>query len=420
MRIGVIGGGIAGLASSWILQSRHEVTLYDRADVVGGHARSISVVQDGATVYVETGFKYFFKRSHPHLLALLRLLRLTPREYPSSLAIVQGAGQSTLVLPPGSLRQWLRLARSPRNLRRVSWLNRFVRSGGDLFKGQDWSLSLGEYLRTIGVPQGLSEEFLLPTVAASWGARPADMANFPAYCVLKLLHLASGERSTYLELDGGISSYIDALKRQMPSVNFCLGADVTYLVRDGAGFHLTNERGEARRFDQLVLATSARDASSLLRDIPQARSWHDILSRFRHFDTTIAIHGDPSLMPPRRSDWALINIFLERRDRPRMTEWSGCRQGVPVFRTWLPPGTAPSLNLHHVRQFHHLLVTRESSELQRHLAQMQGHGGIWVAGMYTTGADNHDSALQSAMLVGRALAPTSPNLQKLQRAVRGE
>lgn len=40
-RIAVIGGGIAGLASGWILQSRHQVRLFEATPELGGHAHTM-------------------------------------------------------------------------------------------------------------------------------------------------------------------------------------------------------------------------------------------------------------------------------------------------------------------------------------------------------------------------------------------
>ena len=42
MKIGVIGSGISGLSAALFLQSKHEVTLYEKNASVGGRARRLS------------------------------------------------------------------------------------------------------------------------------------------------------------------------------------------------------------------------------------------------------------------------------------------------------------------------------------------------------------------------------------------
>jgi hypothetical protein len=65
-------------------------------------------------------------------------------------------------------------------------------------------------------------------------------------------------------------------------------------------------------------------------------------------------------------------------------------------------------------------MTRENARWQRHIAALQGAAGLWVTGMYTVDIDNHESALLSALVPARALAPQSPNLARLLQAVPGD
>ena len=62
----------------------------------------------------------------------------------------------------------------------------------------------------------------------------------------------------------------------------------------------------------------------------------------------------------------------------------------------------------------------ETIELQRRIAGLQGRAGLWLVGMYAVDVDNHESALLSAVPLARALAPDSPNLQRLLGAVPGD
>lgn len=40
MKIGIIGGGAAGLVSAWLLEEHFEVILFEKLDRLGGHART--------------------------------------------------------------------------------------------------------------------------------------------------------------------------------------------------------------------------------------------------------------------------------------------------------------------------------------------------------------------------------------------
>ncbi|MCA0188900.1 MAG: FAD-dependent oxidoreductase, partial [Proteobacteria bacterium] len=73
-RIAVIGSGIAGLASAWLLSRDHEVVLFEAGDYLGGHTHTVDVQVDGRQFPVDTGFLVFNRRTYPNLCALFSLL----------------------------------------------------------------------------------------------------------------------------------------------------------------------------------------------------------------------------------------------------------------------------------------------------------------------------------------------------------
>ena len=43
MKIAVVGAGISGLASAWLLKQHHEVTLFEAGDYIGGHTHTVDI-----------------------------------------------------------------------------------------------------------------------------------------------------------------------------------------------------------------------------------------------------------------------------------------------------------------------------------------------------------------------------------------
>jgi predicted NAD/FAD-binding protein len=416
MRVAIIGAGVAGMATAWFLQHGHEVTLFDREAHLGGHALTCPVSVRGHRIHAETGPRFFWDASYPYVVALFRLLGLRLTWCEMRLAFFHRARRHTLVLPPRSLRQVLSLVRSPRMLRHVLSLQRLSQAAHAVSLGRDWSQPMSQYLQQNGYPAAFGREFLYPFLAACWGAPLEAIHAFPAYSLMKGLQPARERRSGSYEIDGGTAAYMRAFGGELTRVDIRLGVGVRR-IRHAGGFHIEDERGRERRFDQVVIATSSRDAVELLSGLPLADELLAILRRFRHFPTEIVVHGDPSFMPPRRADWANINVFDEG-DHAWMTDWSGWRHGLPVFRTWMPPRRAPPTPLYQRRRFQHLIMTPENITLQRRIAGLQGRAGLWLVGMYAVDVDNHESALLSAIPPARALLPESPNLRRLLSVVR--
>jgi predicted NAD/FAD-binding protein len=74
MKIAVVGAGISGLGTAWMLARRHEVSLFEAADYLGGHSNTVDMVLDGRRVPVDTGFIVYNEHNYPNLTRLFAAL----------------------------------------------------------------------------------------------------------------------------------------------------------------------------------------------------------------------------------------------------------------------------------------------------------------------------------------------------------
>ena len=73
-KIAVIGSGISGLASAYLLQKRFDVTLYEAGSYFGGHTNTVDIEVEGIKQAVDTGFLVFNHKTYPNLIALFKEL----------------------------------------------------------------------------------------------------------------------------------------------------------------------------------------------------------------------------------------------------------------------------------------------------------------------------------------------------------
>src|SRR3954454_4845931 len=59
VRIAVVGTGIAGLATAWLLNRRHAVTVFEAETRVGGHSHTVQVRAGEHDIPVDTGFMVY-------------------------------------------------------------------------------------------------------------------------------------------------------------------------------------------------------------------------------------------------------------------------------------------------------------------------------------------------------------------------
>ena len=65
MRIAIVGTGVAGPAAADGLHPQHEVTLFEAARHIGGHAHTVEVELAGRGYPVDTGFMVYNRRNYP-------------------------------------------------------------------------------------------------------------------------------------------------------------------------------------------------------------------------------------------------------------------------------------------------------------------------------------------------------------------
>jgi predicted NAD/FAD-binding protein len=412
MRIGIIGAGVSGMTAAWLLQHDHEVTLIDAAPRLGGHVETIPIVAEGRTVHGELGARFFFDSAYPYFWRCCACSRCRStgalRRFPSrtspgrtpwcSAALAAACGVTAAFAParpPPALAASLDRGAARRAARR------------------DFSITFRHYLASRGYPTSFGPELAYPFLAACWGAPLHQLPDFPVYSLLK--GMPSGERAGFYEIPGGMARYVQAFGAELTRVEVRLGV-AARRVELGQDFQVEDASGARHHFDRLIVATSARDAAELLRSVPAAAAMRAAVATFRHFETEIVLHGDPAFMPPDPRDWCHNNLFLEG-EAAWMSDWQGLGAGAPVFRTWLPKGRAAPRPLYGRRSFHHLVMSPENAVLQRRIAALQGALGLWVTGMYAVDVDNHESALLSALVPARVLAPRAPNLARLLGAV---
>ena len=79
--VAVIGSGVAGIVSAYLLDKKYSVTLIEANDYLGGHTNTIEVNQADKTEYIDTGFIVFNKVNYPLFTSFLEKLNVSYQDF---------------------------------------------------------------------------------------------------------------------------------------------------------------------------------------------------------------------------------------------------------------------------------------------------------------------------------------------------
>jgi len=418
VRIAVVGSGISGAASAWLLSRSHEVHLFEREPRLGGHTHTVPAARpDGSTVSVDTGFIVYNEATYPLLVRLFDELGVMTQPSDMSWSLrcercdLEYAGSARgLVAQPSNLA-------SPGYLRMLADLARFNRLARRIVADpRPSTLTIGRFLDVAGFGHDLRAHYLLPMAAAIWSSGTEVIEQLPLDTLLRFFdnHGLLGVRShhAWRTVVGGTSSYLAPLTAPYRE-RIHTGHPVVAVRRDRDGVRLTFGSGGTQGFDALILATHADEALDLLID-PTERE-RELLGAWAYSENDTYLHTDTGLLPRRRAAWASWNYLLDDCRRParhvslsyhmnRLQTLDEPLDYVVTLNPTTPP--APDTVLRRL-SYTHPVYSRASVATQDHLDELNGVRRTFYAGAYHR-YGFHEDGLWSAVRAAHHLGVRWP------------
>ena len=407
LKIAVVGSGVTGLSCAWALSQRHDVTLIEADNRLGGHSNTVSVpLASGGVVAVDTGFIVHNPKTYPNFVALLDYLDVDFVETEMSFSVstengkFEYSGHSFAHLL-GRARQWT----SPRQWRLISDIVRFYRSAE--YATSDDAQTLGQYLDFAGYSKAFVQGHILPIAAAIWSLSPEQMAHYPFRAFVRFFAnhnlFALGMRSKWRTVAGGTGNYVRKLVEDSRFTSrICL--PVKTIERFDDHVIVKGDGGYQERFDHVVIATHADQALQMLAQ-PTSQEV-DVLQHFKTSTNRAMLHRDKNLMPRGRRFWSSWNYMGARDGHVSVSYWMNELQNLKSTEQHfvsLNPIQEPAPDkLDGTFVYRHPVFTQQTLAGQQQLWHLQGKQNTWFCGAWF-GAGFHEDGLQAGLAVAEQL-----------------
>lgn len=409
MRIAVVGSGISGLASAWLLSRRHTVSLFEANAYFGGHTHTHDIELAGRRHRVDTGFIVFNGLNYPLLTQLFTELGVSSQPTTMSFSVRnEGSGLEYNAATLGTLFCQRRNLLSPRFLGMIRDLLRFYREAPLLLETEGPGPTVGEFLRQGRYGAAFRDEHLVPMASALWSSPPRRILDFPARYLIQFMSnhrmLSLRGRPLWRVVCGGSASYVAALRARW-SVDERPACPVRRVVRGARSVEIVTDRA-VETFDAVVLACHGDEALALLGDPSDAEA--QLLGALQCQPNEVVLHTDASLLPRNPRAWAAWNALVPRMEGDSCTVsycmnlLQGIDSAAPLIVTLNPlrpiDPRAVLARLH----YRHPIYSHAGVAAQARKPEIQGKRGTWYAGAYW-GWGFHEDGLASAVEVAAAL-----------------
>jgi len=415
MNIAIVGSGISGLGASLLLSQKHNVTLFEEENYLGGHTRTVDVGFQGTSVAVDTGFIVYNEVNYPNLTGMFRYLGVDTQESGMSFGVSVDRGfleygtdgLGALFSQPSNLFRW------------QFWgllkdLLRFNRNALSVLDDPR-DLSLGDWLEEMKLGYWFKRYYILPMGGAIWSSPLEQMLEFPAKTFIQFFKnhglIALTGQPKWRTVRGGARNYVSKIAEMFSGTIVHNGVRAAWRTETGVKLELSS--GEQREFDAVVFACHADQVVSVLKTVTKKEL--EILSSFQYQDNDVILHGDTSFMPKSRRAWASWVYLLEAKEdvRPRISVsyWMNNLQHLPPDKpliVTLNPSREPQADLVYNRHvFSHPIFDARAVQAQQEISSIQGKDRIWYCGAYQR-FGFHEDGLWSAVRVAEQLGVTVP------------
>jgi len=420
-KVAVIGGGAAGMNTSFLIEEANNVTLYEAGSNIGGHVKTDLVKVSGTTAVMDAGAEYFNKASYPNLVKLLEYLLIATTAFTLTVNFYHLNKNKHLVMPPVHDNQIEWNSFRPSNLLKLIQLKWVIYKGKYIIQNKNYSITIADFIEDLYLLRSFKDKFLYPFLAAQWGVSVEKVKDISAFQGLKYLIDGDNANDNWLEATNGLHSYIEALSKKLNNTDIHIDTRVQSVEKEGNQYRVTLENGSSDLFDQVVFAVNPKIAGELLENSEGAQALSNTLKKVHTFPTKIALakaEGDSLRFLP-RNNTQVINIRFDGTNSAITMHkpWKTADDLPAVIKTWVTDAILADNDMSEpapedavIHDYEHVYMDIKYYDAYKAAKSEEAkNSGLWFPGTHED--DSHEAVLEAAIDVAKQLAPKSSRLR---------
>lgn len=409
MKVGVVGSGISGIFSSYLLSRRHNVTLYEKRERLGGHSHTVDVRVNGSEHPVDTGFIVYNRENYPNFQKFLDELDVATRptsmsfSFRDELSDTEYGGQGIA----GFFAQRKNLY-DLSHWRMLLDIVRFYFLAPTLRERNDPDTRLDDYLQRANFGSIFIEDHLIPMISAIWSVPLNTARNYPLGYVVDFFEnhglLKLWNRPRWRTVQRGSREYLRAFRKRFNG-RIRTGDPIRSVRRNHRGVTVVSKR-EKRDYDAVVLAGHSEQSLVCLED-PRDDE-RSILGSIGYESNDLVLHTDRSVLPKNESIWSSWNYHRNGSSETRttLTYNMNILQDLPfdepVCLTLNGEDKIDPDTVLDRFSYSHPVYDSETLAAQKRRDEICGRGNVYYAGSYW-GDGFHEDGVESAIRVAEKL-----------------
>lgn len=410
MKIAVIGSGISGLSAAEYLAEKHDVTVFEKDNRVGGHADTQTIDVDGQEVKVDTGFIVFNPDNYPRFYSLLKKYDVDYHDSDMSFAVSnQFSGLEYNATSINGLFCQRKNLLSPKFYKMIFEITRFYKEAGKLLEDDTLAdISLGDYLKQNNYSELFINEHIVPMTSALWSGKADLIMDFPARYLVAFMDnhkmMQISNRPTWKTVTGGSVSYLKAIVDKA-KLNIRTSVVIEKVVREADKVQIFIEN-EGEPFDKVIFACHSDQALKLIGR-PSDKEL-EVLSAIKYQKNSVCLHSDTRMLPKRKKAWASWNVIRNKISKEQCTVsyYMNLLQGIkcdkPIIVSLNMNDQIEPSKVWKTVEYDHPIYNIDTINAQKKRDHIQGQHNSYFCGAYW-GWGFHEDGARSGLEAAQAL-----------------